>query len=254
LFNALPIHRKFNMQAPSSITLALAPTGTLRASINLGNALLAKLNTATQQPFGISIDLAHELARRLGVGVELTLFDSARYSVEAVKDANADIGFFAIDPLRGDGITFTAPYVVIEGGYMVREDSKLQSIEEVDRAGHTIAVIKGSAYDLFLSREIKHAEIVRSPSAPEVLSAFTAQRLDVVAGVKQMLATEVKQHAGLRLLPGCFMEIRQAMVLPNGKGAAAAEYLHQFVQDMKTSGFVQDAIRRHGILGAVVPS
>jgi polar amino acid transport system substrate-binding protein len=242
------------MQASSDITKAFAPTGTLRASINLGNALLANLNPTTQQPFGISIDLAHELARRLGVGVELIAFDSARYSVEAVKDEKADIGFFAIDPLRGDGITFTAPYVVIEGGYMVRETSKLQSIEEVDRAGHTIAVIKGSAYDLFLSRQIKHAEIVRAPSAPEVLSAFTTQQLDVVAGVKQMLVDEVTQHPGLRLLPGRFMEIQQAMVLPNGKGDTAAEYLRQFVQDVKSSGFVQDAIRRHGILGANVPS
>lgn len=242
------------MQAPSSITLALAPTGTLRASINLGNALLANLNPVTQQPFGISIDLAHELAQRLGVGVELIAFDSARYSVEAVKDEKADIGFFAIDPLRGDGITFTAPYVVIEGGYMVREDSKLKSIDAVDSPGNTIAVIKGSAYDLFLSREIKHAQIVREPTAPEVLSTFTSQKLDVVAGVKQMLVDEVKQHAGLRLLPGRFMEIQQAMVLPNGKGAAAAEYLRQFVQDMKASGFVQDAIRRHGIQGAAVPA
>jgi polar amino acid transport system substrate-binding protein len=242
------------MQTSSEITQAFAPTGTLRASINLGNALLANLNPATQQPVGISIDLAHELARRLGVGVELIAFDSARYSVEAVKDQKADIGFFAIDPLRSDGITFTAPYVVIEGGYMVRENSKLQSVEAVDRAGHTIAVIKASAYDLFLSREIKHAQIVREPSASEVLRAFTAQKLDVVAGVKQMLVDEVKQHAGLRLLPGRFMEIQQAMVLPNGKGAAAAEYLRQFVQDVKSSGFVQDAIRRHGIQGATVPA
>ena len=242
------------MQAPSSITYALAPTGTLRASINLGNALLANLNPVTQQPFGISIDLAHELARRLGVGVELIPFDSARYSVEAVKDERADIGFFAIDPLRGDGISFTAPYVVIEGGYMVRDDLKLQTIEEVDRSGHTIAVIKGSAYDLFLSREIKHAEIVRAPTAPEVLNAFTTQQLDVVAGVKQMLVEEVKQHAGLRLLPGGFMEIQQAMVLPNGKGGAAAEYLRQFVQDVKASGFVQDAILRHGVKGTTVPT
>ena len=240
------------MQAPTSITLALAPTGTLRASINLGNALLANLNPATQQPFGISIDLAHELARRLGVGVELISFDSARYSVEAVKDERADIGFFAIDPLRGDGIAFTAPYVVIEGGYMVRQDSKLKSIEEVDRTGHTIAVIKGSAYDLFLSREIKHAEILHAPTATEVLKAFSTLQLDVVAGVKQMLVEEVKQNAGLRLLPGRFMEIQQAMVLPHGKGDAAAEYLRQFVQDMKSSGFVTDAIRRHRILGATV--
>ena len=184
------------MQTSTQMTQAFAPTGTLRASINLGNALLANLNPATQQAFGISIDLAHELARRLGVGVELTLFDSARYSVEAVKDDKADIGFFAIDPLRGDGITFTAPYVVIEGGYMVRDGSKLQSIEEVDRAGKTIAVIKGSAYDLFLSREIKHAEIVREPSAVDVLSAFKTRNLDVVAGVKQMLVDEVKQNPG----------------------------------------------------------
>ena len=144
----------------------IAPTGKLRASINLGNPILANKNPQSGEPYGVSIDLANAFARKLGLEIELFVFDSAGKSVEAVTQEKADFGFFAIDPLRGEGILFTAPYVLIEGAYLVKESSPIQSNHEVDMPGNRLVVGKGSAYDLFLTREIKSAEIVRAPTSP----------------------------------------------------------------------------------------
>ncbi len=236
----------------TSLTTTFAPTGSLRASINLGNPILANKDPATGQPYGISIDLARNLAKRLGVEVELVVFDTAGKSVDAVKNERADVGFFAVDPLRGAEISFTLPYVLIEGCYMVREASPLQRNEEVDQAGVSVTVGAGSAYDLYLTREIKHAQIVRALSSPAVVDTFIAQNLDVAAGVKQQLEADAKRIPGLRLLPGRFMEIRQAMGTPKSRGAAAANYLHAYVEEMKASGFVAESMKRHGIQGATV--
>ena len=236
----------------TSLTPTFAPTGTLRASINLGNPILANKDPATGQPFGISIDLARNLAKRLGVELELVVFDTAGKSVDAVKNERADVGFFAVDPLRGAEISFTLPYVLIEGCYMVREASPLQRNEDVDQAGVSVTVGAGSAYDLYLTREIKHAQIVRALSSPAVVDTFIAQNLDVAAGVKQQLEADAKRITGLRLLPGRFMEIRQAMGTPKSRGTAAADYLHAYVEEMKASGFVAESMKRHGIQGATV--
>ncbi len=240
------------MTAPHSLQQAFAPTGRLRASINLGNPILANQDPATGQPGGVSVDLARSLAQRLGVEIELVVFDAAGKSVEAVRNGVADVGFFAIDPLRGEGIAFTAPYVLIEGSYLVRNESPLQHNDEVDRPGTRVTVGKGSAYDLFLTRELRHAEIVRAPTSPTVVDEFVRQGLDVAAGVKQQLEQDQQRHPGLRLLPGRFMVIQQAMGLPKDRGADAARYLHGFVEDMKSSGFVATALHRHGIQGASV--
>lgn len=236
----------------SSLVRSFAPTGRLRASINLGNPILANKDPATGQPVGVSIDLARAFAGRLGVALELVVFDTAAKSVEAVKTGQADIGFFAVDPLRGQEISFTSPYVLIEGCYMVREASPLQRNEEVDRPGVRVTVGAGSAYDLYLSRELKQAQIVRAPSSPAVVDTFMEQNLDVAAGVKQQLQADAQRLTGLRLLPGRFMVIEQAMGTPKGRGQAAADSLRAFVQDMKASGFVADALSRHGIQGATV--
>lgn len=240
------------MSLSSSLIQAFAPTGTLRASINLGNPILANRDATSGEPVGVSIDLARALAQRLGLALELLVFDTAAKSVEAVTQEQADIGFFAIDPLRGEGISFTAAYVLIEGSYMVPDASAIQSNEEVDQPGIRVTVGKGSAYDLFLSRELKRAEIVRAPSSPAVVDVFVAQGLDVAAGVKQQLQADAGRYPGLRLLPGRFMVIQQAMGVPKGRGAAAAECLREFVEDMKASGFVAQALARHGIQGASV--
>lgn len=240
------------MTLPATIARAFIPTGKLRAAINLGNPILAGKAPATGAPVGVSVDLARGFAQRMGVDVEFAVFDNAANSVEAVKSEAADIGFFAVDPLRGEGIAFTAPYLLIEGAYLVRQDSPLQNNDEVDSAKNRVAVGKGSAYDLYLTRELKHAQIVRAPTSPAVISAFMDQQLDVAAGVKQQLQADAGRLPGLRLLPGRFMVIRQAMGLPKGRGAEAAAALAHYVEEMKASGFVAQALLRHGIQGAAV--
>ena len=229
----------------------LAPTGVLRASINIGNPILANLG-ADGQPFGVSIDLAREFARRVGVDIELVVFDSAGKSVDAVTNEEADFGFFAVDPVRGAGISFTAPYVLIEGAYLVRDASPLRDNAEVDLPGRRVTVGKGSAYDLYLTRELRQADIVRAATSPAVVDTFLEQNLDVAAGVRQQLEADAKRVPGLRLLPGRFMVIQQAMGLPKARSAAAVELLRCFVEDMKASGFVAEALDRHGIEGASV--
>jgi polar amino acid transport system substrate-binding protein len=230
---------------------AFAPNGVLRASINLGNPILANKD-ATGAPVGVSIDLAMGFGQRLGVAVELVVFDAAGKSVEALVNGKADIGFFAIDPVRGAEIAFTAPYVLIEGSYLVRAESAITHNDQVDAAGMRVAVGKGSAYDLFLTRELKQAQIVRAPTSPTVVDVFVEQSLDVAAGVKQQLEADCSKRPGLRLLPGRFMIIRQAMGTPRRKGPQAARALHSFVEEMKRSGFVAESLRRHGIQGASV--
>jgi polar amino acid transport system substrate-binding protein len=239
------------MPATSDILAALAPTGRLRASINLGNPILANRD-AQGHPAGVSIDLANGLAAALGVGIDLVVFDAAGKSVAAVAAEEADVGFFAIDPLRGEGIAFTAPYVLIEGAYLVAEDSPLRSNDEVDRPGRRVVVGQGSAYDLHLTRTLQQAEIVRAPTSPAVVETFVSGGCDVAAGVKQQLQADALQHPGHRLLPGRFMVIQQAMGLPKSRGEGAARYLREYVESMKASGFVADALARHRIEGASV--
>ncbi|WP_298232211.1 transporter substrate-binding domain-containing protein [uncultured Azohydromonas sp.] len=242
------------MNFDQDLVTAFVPTGRLRASINLGNPILAGQDAATGAAKGVSVDLATELARRLGVELELVVVDAAGKSVEVVAQERADVGFFAIDPLRGADIAFTGPYVLIEGCYLVRERSPIRANEEVDRKGHVVVVGKGSAYDLFLTRELQHARIERSPTSPTVVHTFMAlgDRADVAAGVKQQLEADAARLGGLRLLAGRFMVIRQAMGVPKHRGAAAAQALAAFVEEMKASGFVARALARHGIQGASV--
>lgn len=236
----------------SSLLASFTPTGRLRASINLGNPILANLDPATGQPVGVSIDLAGALAQRLGVALELLVFDTAGKSVQALKNEQADIGFFAVDPLRGQEISFTAPYVLIEGSYLVRAASPLQRNEEVDQAGLRVTVGAGSAYDLYLTRTLKQAQIMRAPSSPAVVDTFMAQGFEVAAGVTQQLQADALRIPGLRLLPGRFMVIEQAMGTPKSRGQAAADSLGAFVEDMKATGFVADSLQRHRIQGATV--
>jgi polar amino acid transport system substrate-binding protein len=226
-----------------------APTGRLRLSINLGNPILAR--RADDGAAGVSVDLGREFARRLGVEPDLLVFASAGESVEAVRSRQADLGFFAIDPKRSEGIAFSAPYVLIEGAYAVKEASPVRANEEVDRAGTRVVVGKGSAYDLYLTRELKQATIERAPTSPAVVDHFLAVGADVAAGVKQQLESDAARLGGLRLLPGRFMVIQQAMGVPDDRAATAAA-LRAFVEEMKASGTVAQALVRHGIQGASV--
>jgi len=240
------------MSLPQELLQKIAPTGKLRASINLGNPILANTDPVSGKPFGVSIDLAHAYAKKLGLELELVVFDSAGKSVEAVTKEEADMGFFAIDPLRGEGIAFTAAYVLIEGAYLVKEDSPIQENGEVDTQGVRVVVGKGSAYDLFLSREIKSAEIVRAPTSPTVVDVFLTGAYEVAAGVRQQLESDATKKVGLRILPGRFMVIQQAMGLPKSRGEEASRLLSAFVEEMKASGFIAESLKRHSIFGASV--
>lgn len=239
------------MNLNTSIRSVFTPTGTLRAAINLGNPILAYRNAAGQAS-GVSVDLATQLAKRLDVELELVVVDAAGKSVDVVVAENADVGFFAIDPLRGEHIAFTAAYVLIEGCYLVRQDSPLRANDEVDQAQHRVVVGKGSAYDLYLTRMLQHAKIVRSPTSPTVVDTFIEQGAEVAAGVKQQLEADALRLGGLRLLGERFMVIQQAMGTPKSRGVDAAAYLARFVEEMKSSGFVADALARHAIKGASV--
>lgn len=238
------------MSFSADIVRAFAPTGRLRASINTGNPILAAPDGASAK--GVSVDLARGFAQRLGVELELVVFDTAGKSVDAVGEERADIGFFAIDPKRGESIHFTAPYVLIEGWYAVKSGSPLTANAQVDTTGTRVVVGQGSAYDLFLSRELKQATILRAPSSPAVVEYFLAEGADVAAGVKQQLEADAQRLGGMRLLPERFMVIRQAMGCPRSRGEAAAAALAAYVEDMKRCGFVAEALQRHGIAGAAV--
>ena len=232
----------------------LAPTGKLRAAINIGNSVLAQMDTASGQPKGITPDLAHELGRRLGVPVELVVYEAAGKVFGAVKSGAWDIAFVAIEPVRAAEIEFSAPYVIIEGTYMVPKDSALQVIADVDRPGVRIAVGVGSAYDLYLTRTIKNATIVRASmgGGKAMIDMFVNDKLEVAAGVKQPLLAYAKDHPEMRMMDGHFMEIQQAMGTPKGR-LAGASYLRAFVEDMKASGFVADAIKRSNQQATVAP-
>ncbi len=223
----------------------LAPTGRLRAAINFGNSVLAQPDPAGGPPRGVSGDLARELARRLGVGIDYVTFDAAGKVFEASKQNLWDVAFLAIDPVRAAGIAFTAPYVLIEGAYLVPRDSALQTVADVDRDGVRIAVAQGSAYDLFLSRAIKHATLVREPSGAESLEMFIRDRLEAAAGVRQPIAAFAQAHPETRIIPGRFMAIEQAMGTVKGRDAGIA-YLRTFIEEMKASGFVARALAASG--------
>ena len=238
--------------ASAELVARFTPSGTLRAAINLGNPILAGTDPASGQAQGVSVDLARELARRFGTSIELIVVDGAGKSVDAVAQERADVGFFAVDPLRAASIAFTAPYVLIEGCYLVRDDSPIRDSGEVDRAGQIVVVGAGSAYDLHLSRELKQATIVRAATSAAVVDTFLERSADVAAGVRQQLEADAARVAGLRLLDGRFMVIRQAMAMARSRGDEAARFLSSFVEEMKASGFVASALARHGIAGAVV--
>jgi polar amino acid transport system substrate-binding protein len=228
--------------APSDVVKDLAPTGTLRAGINLGNIVLAQ--GTPDAPRGVTVDLARELGKRLGVPVEFKTFDAAGKSFDAAKAGQVDILFLAIEPVRAAEVAFTAPYVIIEGVYAVLKDSPLKTVADVDREGVRIGVNKASAYDLFLTRSLKHAKLVRAEQGTEV---FRAEKLEALAGVKQAVVLWANKQSDVRVIDGRFMEIRQAMGMPKARlqgREAAPKYLAAFVEEMKASGFVADGLKR----------
>jgi polar amino acid transport system substrate-binding protein len=240
-----------NPQPSPAAVSELAPSGKLRAAINFGNPVLASRDPATGEPRGVSVDLARELARRLGVPLELVTFTSAGKVVEDVKSNAWDVAFVAIDPVRAADMDQTTPYVIIEGVYLVPVASPIKANAEVDRAGARVVVAKGSAYDLYLTRELKSAQLFRVATSAVVVDTLVAGNYEVAAGVRQQLEGDAKRVPNVRLLDGRFMVINQAMAVPKGR-PAGARYLGEFVENVKASGFVADALRRNNIEGAAV--
>ncbi|MFM0176145.1 transporter substrate-binding domain-containing protein [Paraburkholderia sediminicola] len=238
-------------QALQSAREQLAPGGVLRAAINLGNTVLAQRRVDNGELSGISVDLARELAARLDVEVQFVTFDAAGKVFEALASNAWDVAFLATDPTRGEQIAFTPPYVLIEGAYMVREESRLQYSEQIDRAGARITVGAASAYDLYLTRTLKEAQIERYATAAEAFEAFLTQGFDAAAGVRQVVSRYVSTHEGLRVLDDSFMTIRQAMGVPKDRTEAASA-LAVFVESMKEQGRIADSLARSGQTVAVV--
>lgn len=223
----------------SSIAGDLAPTGTLRASINLGNPVLAHGTAAA--PAGVTVDIAREVGRRVGVDVELVCFDAARKSFEAMAAGRADICFLAIEPAREAEVSFTAPYVLIEGVYAVPRESPFTTPADVDREGVRIGVKQGSAYDLFLSRTLQHATVRRGE---EGVDAFRAQGLEVAAGIRQPMTAFVEANPDVRLIDDRFMQIQQALGTTKSRRPETVQLLRDLVEELKANGFVADALRR----------
>jgi len=229
---------------PPDALKELAPTGKLRAAINFGNGVLAQKGV-DGTPQGVSADLSRELAKRLNVPLEFVTFEAAGKAFEAAKDNKVDVLFVAIEPVRAADVEFSPPYVLIEGTYMVLRESPLKEIADVDRAGVRIAIGRGSAYDLYLTRTLKNATLVRAATGGccAMIDQFRAEKLEAVAGVRQPLVEYAKSHPDVRVMDGRFQEIRQAMGTPKGR-LSAAGYLRTFVEEMKANGFVADALKR----------
>jgi polar amino acid transport system substrate-binding protein len=237
--------------APTYIANEIAPTGKLRAAINYGNTVLAQKDPATGEARGVSVDLARELSWRLNVPLEIVPYDAAgKVTADATKNV-WDVAFFAIDPKRAEDTAFTAPYVIIEGGYAVPASSPIQSIEEVDREGVRIAVSNRSAYDLYLARNLKQAQLVRAPSPQASFELFANEKLPVLAGVKAAVVEWTKKNPGYRVLDGRFMIIEQAMATPRDR-ERSVDYLRKFVEEQKANGFVAAALARSGQKDAIV--
>jgi polar amino acid transport system substrate-binding protein len=236
---------------PAGAASSMAPSGRLRIAINYGNVALAHRDAATGKLSGVSVDIAEELARRLGLPLTLVPFDAAgKVSAATTKDL-WDVAFLARDPERARDIVFTAPYVVINGTYVVRKDSDMNAPDQVDRDGIRIAVSGQSVYDLFLTRTLKHAKIIRAGSPVEAAAMFQSERMEVCAGVQSAMQQLAATNSALRMIPEPFMQINQAMGTPVGRTVGAA-YLAAFVESIKADGFVQTALTRNGQADASV--
>ncbi|MBU3620799.1 ABC transporter substrate-binding protein [Polynucleobacter sp. CS-Odin-A6] len=234
---------------------SFAPTGTLRVGINIGNPVLAgSIDKSEPQPKGISIDIAREISIQSKLPIELISYQSASATVEALKANQLDLIFVAIDPVRGADTSYTPPYIQIEGAYLVKASSPLKNNAEVDVDGNEIVVGKGSAYDLYLTREIKNAALLRAANSQSVVDDFVSGKGNVAAGVRQQLEADIKRYADLRLLPGCFMVINQAIGISKTRPEVdkTTAYLSGIITELKASGFIAQAMKRHGIEGAKV--
>ena len=229
----------------------LAPMGKLRVGLNHGNFLLVTPGSSPAEPRGVAPDLARELARRLGVPIEFSKFETAGALGDAVRVGVWDVAFLGAEPQRATEIAFTAAYLEIPATYLVPAGSAIRSIADVDREGIRIAVAEKSAYELWLSRNIKHAKLVLTKGIDGSFEAFVRDKLEVLSGLRPRLLTDVQQLPGARILDGQFTAVQQAIGTPKARTTGAA-FLRTFVEEVKASGFVGEAIARNGSQGVSV--
>lgn len=233
---------------PAAARSELAPTGTLRAGMNLSNTLFTTKDPATGQLRGVAVDLMRELGARLGVPVELVVHATPGQVADAVNKGTWDVAILAIEASRAQTISFSPPISEIEATYAVHKDSPLQSVEQVDAPGIRISAPAKAGYELYLSRALKSATLVRAKDTQGSLDTFNERRAEAVAGLKPMLLDAMPKLPGARLLDGRFMTVNHGLSIPRGR-AAADEYLKQLVQELNASGFIARSIERHGVKG-----
>ena len=238
--------------ASRTVVSALAPTGTLRVGINLSNFLLTATDPKTGNYKGVAVDLGQELAKRLGVSVEVTGFPSPGALAEAAKSGVWDVGFLGVEPQRANEIDFTAAYVEIEATYLVPPGSPLKTIAEVDRAGVRIAISAKSAYDLYLTRNLKNAKLVRIAGADNCFKQFVEDGLEALAGLRPRLTKDHANLPGSRILDGGFTAVQQGVGTPKGRDAVGVQYLRDFVEEVKASGLVANLIEKNNVRGLTV--
>ncbi len=226
----------------------LTDPATLRVGINLGNILLVTGKGSAGEPEGVAPDLAAEAARRLGVAVSYRTYPMPGELADGQQRDEWDIGLIAVEPKRAETIAFCAPYVEIEGGYLVPPDSPLQSVEEVDRPGLRIAVANRAAYDLYLSRTLKHAKLCRAEGLPGAFDLFVTEKLDALAGLKPALLENAEKLPGARVLDGRFSTVGQA-IGTKPQNTTLKAFLDDFTAEAKASGLVAQLIDKHGVTG-----
>ncbi len=234
-----------------NVVSELAPTGTLRAGINLSNFLLVTGKTAAGDPEGVAPDMAAEIAKRLGVPLKLVPYKTPGELADAAATGAWDIGLIGAEPQRAEKIAFTAAYCEIEATYLVPAGSALKAITDVDKPGVRIAVTGRSAYGLWLDRNVKQATLVRSDTLDSALAQFVSDKLDALAGLRPRLISDIKKLPGARILDGQFTAVQQA-IGTGRKNATGAAYLREFVEEAKASGFVKRLIERHKVVGLSV--
>jgi len=229
----------------------LAPGGVLRAGLNLSNFLLVSGKTPEGEPAGVAPDMAAEIARRLGVPVTYVSYKTPGELADAAETGAWDIGLIGAEPQRAEKIAFTPAYVEIEATYLVPAGSPIATLDDVDKPGVRISVTGRSAYGLWLDRHIRHATLVKTGTLDSAYEQFVADKLEVLAGLKPRLLSDVEKLPGARILDGKFTAVQQAIGTAR-KNAAAAEFLRAFVDEVKTSGFVQSLIDKHKVRGLSV--
>ena len=238
-------------QISPAVRAELAPTGTLRVGINYGNVVLATKDPASGELYGVHVDLARELARRAGVPVELIGFDAAGTMVGGLKSGALDAALLSAEPARAGEINFSPAYVDIDATYLVPAGSSIRNVADVDRDGTRVAIAAKSAYEFYLSRNLKHAKLVAGPGTFGAYDVFVAGSLDALVGIRPRLVIESEKLPGSRVLEGRFMAIEQTIASPKGRDAAA-RYIGEFIEDVKASGFVAGLLVSHGVRGVSV--